>query len=72
MLQSKKIKRKGVKTMKRMAGRPEKYNNDFYLQMFKEHENFSISQMAENHNVSNSTIIRWIRKGKVLANEQKQ
>lgn len=72
MLQSKKFKRKGVKTMKRQAGRPEKYNNDFYVQMFKEHENFSISQMAENHNVSNSTIIRWIRKGKVLVNEQKR
>lgn len=56
--------------MKRMAGRPLKFNDDFYLQMFKEHENFSISQMAENHKVSLSTIKNWIRKGKVIANEQ--
>lgn len=56
--------------MKRQAGRPEKYNDDFYLQMYKEHENFSISQMAENHAVSNATIVRWIRKGKVIANGQ--
>lgn len=56
--------------MKRMAGRPPKFNDDFYLQMFKEHENFSISQMAENHKVSLSTIKNWIRKGKVIANEQ--
>lgn len=57
--------------MKRLAGRPPKYDSDFYVQMFKEHENFSISQMAENHNVSLSTVKNWIRKGKVLANEQK-
>lgn len=56
--------------MKRQAGRPPKFNDSFYIQIFKEHENFSISQMAENHAVSTATIIRWIRKGKVIINEQ--
>ncbi len=58
--------------MKRQAGRPVIYNNDFYLQMYREHEDFSISQMAELHKVSLSTIKNWIRKGKELTNEQQK
>ena len=59
--------------MKRTAGRPKKYTNDFYLQIYKEHEElFSLSQLAEHHKVSLSTAKLWVRKGKVLINEQQQ
>lgn len=59
--------------MKRTAGRPPKYDNDFYLQIYKEHEElFSLSQLAEHHKVSLSTAKLWVRKGKVLINEQQQ
>lgn len=56
--------------MKRQAGRPQKFSNDFYLQMLNEHENFSISQMSEIHKVSLSTIKNWIRRGKEIQDEK--
>ena len=65
--------KKGIFFMKRLAGRPPKYDDDFYLQIHREHEElFSLSQLAEHHKVSLSTAKNWVRKGKVLANEQKQ
>lgn len=52
--------------MKTKVGRPRngfKYDNKFYLMIVEEHNNFSISQMSKNHNVSTSTVVKWISKG---------
>lgn len=57
--------------MKRKTGRPVVYDDNFYLRMYHEHEDYSISQMAELHKVSLSTIKNWIRKGKLLYEQQK-
>ena len=57
--------------MKRKTGRPVVYDDNFYLRMYHEHEDYSISQMAELHTVSLSTIKNWIRKGKLLYEQQK-
>lgn len=61
--------------MKSKAGRPKnsfKYDNKFYLMIVEEHNNFSISQMSKNHNVSTSTVVKWIAKGREILNESKQ
>ncbi len=57
---------------KRLSGRPKKYDNDFYIQIVKEHDDFSLSQMAENHNVSISTAAKWLAKGRAILQCQKQ
>lgn len=56
--------------MSKQAGRPEKFDNKFYLLILKEFETLSFTEIAKLHGVSRSTAIRWVRKGKVIANEQ--
>lgn len=51
------------------TGRPIKYDNQFYLNIVEEHKDFSISQMAKNHKVCTSTVIKWIARGRVILNE---
>lgn len=61
--------------MKSKVGRPKnsfKYDNKFYLMIVDEHNDFSISQMSKNHNVSTSTVIKWLAKGRGILNESKQ
>ena len=58
--------------MKSKAGRPKnsfKYDDKFYLMIIKEHDDFSINQMAKMHNVSPSTIIKWIARGRGILND---
>lgn len=60
--------------MKSKSGRPKnsfKYDDKFYLTIVEEHNNFSISQMSKNHNVSMSTVVKWIAKGREIINESK-
>lgn len=57
--------------MKNKVGRPKnsfKYNDQFYLSIVEEHKDLSISQMANKHNVSTSTIIKWIARGRSVLN----
>lgn len=56
--------------MSKQAGRPEKFDNKFYMLILKEFETLSFTEIAKLHGVSRSTAIRWVRKGKVIANEQ--
>lgn len=56
--------------MSKQAGRPEKFDSKFYLLILKEFETLSFTEIAKLHNVSRSTAIRWVKKGKVIVNEQ--
>lgn len=61
--------------MKSKVGRPKnsfKYDKKFYLMIVDEHNNFSISQMSKNHNVSISTVVKWIAKGREILNYEQQ
>ena len=54
------------------GGRPLKYNNEFYKAIVLEYETNSIRQIAANHNVSKSTIVRWLKEGReIIANDNK-
>ena len=50
----------------KLKGRPQKYDNDFYLLIFKEFEEYSLTELSKIHNVSKSTIQRWVRRGKEI------
>ena len=54
-------------------GRPEKYDDNFYKMIVDNHDvkKISLTKLAKYHNVSTSTIIRWVRKGREI-NEQTQ
>lgn len=51
-------------------GRPEKYDDRFYRVILKEHEVYSLKELAKFHNVARSTIINWIARGRKITNEQ--
>ena len=51
------------------GGRPEKYDKAFYLEVLRDYENHSYSQLAELRNVSVGTVVRWVKKGRELNEE---
>lgn len=53
-------------------GRPVKYNDNFYISIVNEFENFTIREIAKNHNVSRESVNRWLRKGRDLVNAEQK
>ena len=62
--------KKNAKTQEEKQIRKPTVHDDFYLQMYLEHENSNISQMLEHHKVSKKTMQKWIRIGQEIYAEQ--
>lgn len=53
---------------------PKEYSDTFFLALADEYKHMTQREIAEHHNVSTSTVTRWIRKGRdrgLISDERK-
>lgn len=53
------------------GGRPPKYDDAFYKSIVQQYETNTIGQIAEHHKVTKTTISRWLKRGREMANDNK-
>ncbi len=54
------------------GGRPEKYDNEFYLRLLKDYEDNTYKMLSDKYHVSKQTIAIWLKKAREIANERKE
>lgn len=52
------------------GGRPQKYDDTFYISIVQQYETNTIGQIAEHHNVTRTTISRWLKRGRDLLEKE--